>query len=169
MTRETPPPRDDGEVWVKPYSERGSGKEKAFHTHENCRHLKESENVRAVPRRTLNQGWDICHRCAHLHLPDRSSGEYWIANNASHNGARKYHYDATCYRVQLLNSPKTVPEIVTDRMGLSECQDCGDDYLDNKGKEGSRLATLLKRDDVTPENYQEKVAEWQANREGDAS
>jgi hypothetical protein len=66
--------------------------------------------------------------------------------------------------VQLLNSPKTVSEEVTARMGLSECQDCGDDYLDNKGKEGSRLVTLLKRDDVTPENYRERISEWQANR-----
>jgi|APHM01.1.fsa_nt_gi hypothetical protein len=112
MTRETLPARDDGEVWVKRYSERSSGNQKAYHTHKKCPYLKNSETPRTVPRRTLNQAWSICQRCVCL-------------------------------------------------------QDDGKDYPGHEGKDGPQLASLLEQDDVGPDNYQEKVAEWQANRAED--
>jgi hypothetical protein len=154
------PSREDDEVWIGSYSARG-GSDARYHTEPGCQHLLGLARVRTAPETSVRD-WDACSECLRLALPDRGPDEVWISVNQGCRGVTSYHTDAECFRLQRMKSVRTVGrDDLTGVLGdLDECSTCDEGYYESRSKTGDQLCSFLEREDVTPQNYQQKLREW---------
>lgn len=162
------PNRSAGEVFIALAVTSSGGSQKSYHTQTSCQYLLNLDDVRPAPKDSLTDDWDVCSQCIRERLPDRGPDEVWTAMNPSARGATSYHVDAGCSRLQGLDSVRTVGrEAMRGSLDLDKCPYCGSDYYNERTKTGTQLSTVLKREDVNPDNYQEAIREWQAAKERD--
>jgi len=154
-----------GEVWIACHNCHTRDDNKVYHTADQCRYLLNLNDVRPVPRDSLTDEWSLCERCLLERLPDRDSDEVWIASNPSSKGATVYHVDTKCRLLRKLKHVRTVSrEAMRGSLDLDRCHVCEDGYYKSKKQTGTQLASVLRREDVTPDNYKQAVREWRREK-----
>lgn len=154
-----------GEVWIARHNCHARTDNKVFHTEEQCRYLLDLSDVRPAPRDSLTDEWSLCSGCLLERLPDRDSDEVWIASNPSSKGATVYHDDIKCSTLRGLTNVRPVSkDAMRGSLDLDKCHLCEDGYYESKKQSGKQLASVLRSEDVTPDNYKEAVREWRREK-----
>lgn len=153
------------EVWIACNNCRARSHNKVYHTEKQCQYLLDLNDVRPTPRESLTDEWSLCEGCLLERLPDRDSDEVWIASNPSTKGAQVYHVDTGCRILRRLNDARVISrESLRGSLNLDKCHVCEGGYYASKKQTGTQLASVLRQEDVTPDNYKQAVREWHRSK-----